>query len=234
MSREEFEAAEIVLRGFLGESASAQAETPGAGRQPKDSKKAPPPEIEIALLRADLAALPAAPRGVSPMDTVAVGHYLGVAPQYAELALDRAISGWKQGDSEDKLVLTALHRRGAIAAQLGQQFIVPDPLHPGRLAVLAGMGNPGGFGIPELTVAVRELVWTLGRMQRRHLASVLIGAGVGNLTIPLAVGAWLRGLRRALFDAQAMGAPHLERLTFVENSPANFVRLHLALSEEAH
>ena len=40
---------------------------------------------------------------------VRCGHYIGVAPQFAELALDRAISGWKKGDLEDKLVLTALH-----------------------------------------------------------------------------------------------------------------------------
>ena len=130
-------------------------------------------------------------------------------------------------------MLTSMHRRGGIAAQLGQQCIVPDPAHPARLAVLAGMGEPGAFRIPELTIAVQELAWTMGRMKRKHLASVLIGAGVGNLTIPLAMRAWLRGLRRALSDAQAAGSPRIERLTFLEYSPANFVRMHLALTAEA-
>ena len=238
VSREEIEASEIVLRGFLGETKTTSAETPvevtpGKATPSKRAKKSPPPTITIALVRADLEALPAFAKGIPPVAAICVGHYQGVAPQYAELALDRAISGWKKGDPEDNLMITALHRRGVIAAQIGQQFILPDPRHPERIAVLMGMGKPGGFGIPELTVAVRELVWTLGRMQRQHVASVLIGAGVGNLTIPLAVRAWLRGLRRALFDAQASGTPRLTRLTFIEKSPANFVRLHKSLEAEA-
>jgi pimeloyl-ACP methyl ester carboxylesterase len=232
-SREEFEAENIVLRGFLGESTTAQTATPIRSRPPQSSKTTTRPKIEIALSLSDLEKFPHDSHGGPPVDAISVGHYVGVAPQNAERALDEAISGWKKGDSDDVLMLTTLHQRGAIAARLGQQFIVPDPRQPGRLAVLAGMGTPGGFGIPELTVAIRELVWVLGRIQRRHLASVLIGAGVGNLTVPLAVGAWMRGLRRALFDAQATGTPKIERLTFVENSPANFVRLHLALTAEA-
>lgn len=236
VSREEIEAGEIIVRGFLGESGAARGPKPELESEPKGRKKkavqAPAPKIEIVLLLADLAKLPPAPRGVPAVDAISVGHYVGVAPQYAELALDRAISGWSEGDSDEKLVLTSMHRRGAIAAQLGQQCVVPDPAHPARLAVLAGMGEPGSFRIPELTIAVQELIWTMGRMKRRHLASVLIGAGVGNLSIPIAVRAWLRGLRRALSDAQAAGSPRIQRLTFVEYSPANFVRLHLALLAE--
>lgn len=233
VSRDEIEGGEIVLRGFLGESASAQVAGARQGRGSRSGRKPPTPQIEIALVLGDIEALPAPPRGVSPIDAISVGHYIGVAPQFAELALDRAISGWKKGDSEDKLVLTAMYRRGAIAAQLGQQCVVPDPAHPERLAVLAGMGEPGSFLIPELTVAVRELAWMLGRTQRRHLASVLIGAGVGNLSIAAAVRAWLRGLRRALFDAESARTPRLGRITFIEKSPANFVRLHLALGVES-
>lgn len=231
VSPAEIEAAEIVLRGFLAVPTSASAESPDEPLRPSPTKKTAPPKIEIALLRADLAELPAAPKNILPVDAISVGHYLGVAPQNAELALDRVVSGWKAGDPDAKLLITALNLRGSIASQLGQQFIVPDPHHPGRLAVLVGMGNPGKFGIPELTVAVRELVWTLGRMNRRHLATVLIGAGEGNLSIPLALQAWLRGIRRALFEVNAADAIQLERLTFIERSPANFVRLHLALTE---
>lgn len=234
VSREEIEAEQILLRGFLRESTGARESLPprkpgSAGRK---KRAAAPPRIEVALLLVDLAKLPAPPRGVPAIDAISVGHYIGVAPQFAELALDRAISGWSKGDPDEKLVITSMHRRGAIAAQLGQQCIIPDPLHAGRLAVLAGMGEPGSFRIPELTIAVQELAWTMGRMKRRHLASVLIGAGVGNLTVPLATRAWLRGLRRALSDAQSAGSPRIERLTFIEHSPANFVRLHLALVAE--
>ena len=86
----------------------------------------------------------------------------------------RLVVGFAAGQAID--ILARLIAQ-SLAEQLGQQFIVPDPLHRGWLAVLAGMGKPGGFGIPELTVAVRELAWTLGRTHCRHVASVLIGAG---------------------------------------------------------
>ena len=237
VSPAEIEAAEIVLCGFLAETTSPEADSPGEPLTPSPPKttttpkKTTSPKIEIALLRADLGELPAAPKNLLPVDAISVGHYHGVAPQNAELALDRVVSGWKPGDPDAKLLITALNLRGSIASQLGQQFVLPDPHHPGRLAVLVGMGNPGKFGIPELTVAVRELVWTLGRMKRRHLATVLIGARSGNLTIPLALQAWLRGIRRALFEVKAMDAVQLERITFIVRSPANFVRLHLALTE---
>lgn len=233
VSRDEIEATEIVLRGFLGESSSSKSGSTHKVRHPNVPRKAPP-QIEIALIRADIAELPAFKRGVPPVDTISVGHYVGIAPQYAELALDKAISGWKKGDKDDNLVITALHKRGAIAAQLGQQYMVPDPRHSGRLVVLVGMGSPGRFGVPELTVAVRELAWTLGRMQRKHLATVLIDSGEGNLIIPLAVNTWLCGLRRALLDAQTVDCPQIQRLTFIEYSYANFVRLHMALSKEAN
>ncbi len=232
VSSEEIEAATILLRGFLAASASPEAGGSPKVQPTRGPGKAAPPKIEISLLRADLASLPSPPRGVPPVDALAVGHYLGVAPQNAELALDRAISGWKPGDSPDKLLVTSLHRRGVIGAQLGQQFIVPDPFHPGRLAVLSGMGAPGTFRGPELTVLARELVWSLGRMQRRHIGCVLIGSGAGNLAIPLAVRAWLRGVRRALFEAQAAGAPRILRLTFIERSPASFLRMHRAIEAE--
>ena len=236
ISQDEIEGAQILMRGFLSESTTTGEPSPVEGRGTKGRKKpapAAPPKIQIALLLTDLAKLPPSPRGVPPVDAISVGHYVGVAPQYAELALDRAISGWSWGDPEEKLVITAMHRRGTIAARLGQQCIVPFPAHPERLAVLAGMGEPGSFRIPELTIAVQELVWAMGRMGRKHLASVLIGAGVGNMTIQLAVRAWLRAVRRALVDADATRSPRIERLTFVEFSAVNFVRMHRALEKES-
>ena len=112
-----------------------------------------------------------------------MGHYIGVAPQNAELALDRAIS--KAGaDDGSKLLITALHRRGAISGVLGQNMQLVDTRDPSRVIVLAGMGQPGGFRQPELTVLARELVWMLGRSARQHLQTVLIGSGAGNLPWP--------------------------------------------------
>ncbi len=160
-------------------------------------------------------------------DALAVGHYVAVAPQNAELAIDRAISAAL--GTPDDLLITALCRRGSVVGELAQNFLLPDPRVPGRVIVLAGMGRPGTFREAELTLLVRELIWMLGRTGKQRLATVLIGAGAGNLETADAARGWVRGIRRALYDAQASGQPRLERVTFVEYSELNFLRLHYAL-----
>ncbi|MGZ5005681.1 MAG: CHAT domain-containing protein, partial [Chthoniobacterales bacterium] len=55
------------------------------------------------------------------------------------------------------------------------------------------------------------------------------GAGAGNLETQDAVRAWLRGIRRALYDAQSHSEPRLRSVTFVEFNEANLLRLHTAL-----
>jgi pimeloyl-ACP methyl ester carboxylesterase len=239
----EIEAGEILVRSFLSVSKQDSTKAP-AGKLSPDKPNKPdtaerpdkadrsPRKIQIAILMADITDIPAMAKNVPPVDAVAVGHYNGVSPQHAELSLDRMISGWKKGDSDDKLLLTAMNTRGSIPSQLGQNYMLPDPSHPERLAVLVGMGNPGRFARPELSVAVRELVWTLGRMGRQHLVAVLIGTGVGNLTISQAVQGWLRGIRSALSDIQGTDEPQVQRITFIGRSPANFVRLHFAIVDE--
>ncbi|HEY5754037.1 MAG TPA: CHAT domain-containing protein [Chthoniobacterales bacterium] len=234
VSQDEIEATEILLRGFLSESVSRKEMplTAAEATVPSTPIVKTTTKIEIALVLGDLANLPPVKPGTPEVDAISVGHYAGVAPQNAELALDRALSSWKKGDPDEKLVITALSQRGTIPAQLGQQYIIPDLAHPPRIAVLVGMGEAGKFRAPELTVAVRELAWTLGRLNIKHLASVLIGTGAGNIPIELAVCSWLRGLRRALFDALAVDTPALQRITFVENSPANFLLLNETLTTE--
>jgi pimeloyl-ACP methyl ester carboxylesterase len=232
LGRDEVEAAEILLRQFLGESERAAARPAGAKPNGRQATRRKVPEIQIAVRLAGIEKVPPSPRGGPRVDAIAVGHYIGVAPQNAEAALDEAISPEKA--PEAKRILAALHRRGALGGQLGLQFLLPDPRDPRRAVVLAGMGRPGRFREAELTVLVRELAWMLGRTGRKHLTSVLIGSGVGNLEVDQAVTAWLRGLRRALNDAHDAGEPKLalRRVTFVENSPGQFVRLHRALSAQ--
>src|SRR5207244_8982948 len=52
-----------------------------------------------------------------------------------------------------------------------------------------------------------------------------------NLETQDAVDAWLRGIRRALHDAQAASDAPLQNITFVEFSPGNFVRMHHSLQK---
>ena len=46
-----------------------------------------------------------------------------------------------------------------------------------------------------------------------------------------AVRAWLRGVRRALYDAAAAKDPYLKVITFTDISPTNFLLIHRALVE---
>ena len=167
-------------------------------------------------------------------DAISVGHYVGVAPQNAELAIDQAITAALEKKkieelSSEKGIITSLCRRGVIVGELGQNFFLPDPRDAKRVIVIAGMGRPGMFREAELTVLTRELVWSLGRAGRKNLCTVLIGSGAGNLETPDAMRAWLRGIRRALYDAQSHSEPQIRSVTFVEFNEANLVRLHSAL-----
>jgi pimeloyl-ACP methyl ester carboxylesterase len=188
-------------------------------------------QVEVALLHGEIQALDGVGPAEMPVDAIAVGHYLGVTPQRAELALDVAISrAYASGSSEQApLVLTQLAERGIIRGDIGQPFFLSDPRKPERLIVLAGMGIPGRFGISELTVTVRELYWSLNRLGKKHLATVLIGGGEGNLAIPEALRAWIRGVHLA---AEGADVRCLQRITFVERDSKKARAMQEALLKE--
>lgn len=200
-------------------------------------------------------------RAGDPIDAIAVGHYIGVQPQYAELELDRAISaalagkkypagnaprkssGKKRSDyvpRKSDLLLTQYTERGIIHGRLGQPFILPDPRahqtrsnkRTGRLIAIAGMNEPGRFGEPELTVLARELCWSLGRLKKLHLATVVIGSGEGNLALRDAVSGWLSGIRRALGSSEFDTGRRLKRVTFVDSDPRRVITLDRLIASE--
>lgn len=241
LSRDEVVASEMLVRSFLGDTSVSQASDsrpPPASAPPLAQISATPAQkgaarpgktapvtIAIQLVRGRIEEFSAA-------DAIAVGHYIGVAPQNAELVIDSAISkAGNQTPGAGKLMITELCRRGVIVGELAQNFILPDPRKKGRVIVIAGMGQPGTFRSAELAILARELVWTLGRTGHKNLASVLVGAGAGNLETQDAIWAWLRGVRRALHDAQAASDPRLQSITFVEFSAGNFVRIHHSIKK---
>jgi pimeloyl-ACP methyl ester carboxylesterase len=168
-------------------------------------------------------------RAEPPVDAISVGHYSGAGkPLMAEQRLDEAVSrelmGKKYRPKEEipdvEKLLALYSERNIVRGTLGQPFFIPDPRSDnGRLIVLAGMGEAGRFGVPELTVMARELCWSLGRLRKRHLATVLIGAGQGNLPTDQAVPAWLRGIGYALTGSEHDKDWRLQRVTFVEIDP---------------
>jgi pimeloyl-ACP methyl ester carboxylesterase len=254
MSPEERKVEEQLTREYLGgrqERGSSSTEdaafTTTASRSRKTANGL---SIEIGLVKAGIQTiddktrskpLPSNADGL-PVDAVAVGHYIGVQPQAAELKLDQAISRALSGKvySEDwqvakpDRILTLYTERGIIHGKLGQPFFMPDPRpnSAGRVIAIAGMGEPGRFGAPELTVLMRELCWALGRMGKRHLATVVIGAGVGNLPLRDAVPAFMEGIRRAVTGSRDDDDRRLRRVTIVEIDPRKIRLIDTALRQQ--
>jgi len=226
VAADEVRAGELLVRSFLSATPSAPADASTDADVPPSPPEVSTPKRVGIRIRLSLQGLQEIKATTPPIDAISVGHYANVAPQNAESALDEAISGLSAGD----MPITALQQRGVISGMLGQNFQLSDPRDAKRVIVLAGMGQPGTFREAELTVLARELTWMLGRSGRKHLQTVVIGSGAGNLRVADAIRAWLRGIRRALCDAAATGDTQLHTITLVEFSAANFLRIHNALT----
>ena len=92
-----------------------------------------------------------------------VGHYRGVVPQRAELALDDAISKQpgrvaRNADGTTGGIIAAQTRRNGIRADVGDISYFPwaDAEHPGRVVAVAGMGSPGTFDAGDLRRLVKS------------------------------------------------------------------------------
>lgn len=246
VSRVERELRDNLTKGFLPSS------TPGRQVDIDAESDRTAATIQIALVHGDIADTDVIDSDDLPIDAIAVGHYIGVTPQNAERALDMAISTSlrphmsttkRRGNgafSPTTGILAQYSERGILRGELGQPFFLNDPRVRGgqkrtihsRLIAIAGMGLPGRFGEPELTVAARELCWSLGRLGNRHLATVLIGGGTGNLSPEISVRAWLRGIRHALSGSIQDEQQYLVRITFVECDPRRVPEIHRAIQQE--
>ncbi len=192
-----------------------------------------PPTIEIDVVIGDIKELDLATLTGDPVDAIAVGQYVGATPQSALQALDTAISPWfgqPAPTSKDtpstpptSSLIADLCQSGVIRGELATLFLLPDPRPDGaalqRVIAVAGMGLPGRFGPPELTLVARELCWTVGRLGKKHLAAILIGAGQNNISTPEAVHAWVRGIKSAITGVGEQAGLALRKVTFVEFDP---------------
>jgi pimeloyl-ACP methyl ester carboxylesterase len=248
VSPEERKVEETITRGFLAYRGDGKAAEDEFIQEDAQIEAA---EIEIGLVYGGIESIPyegiRSKRGYA-VDAVSVGHYIGVQPQQAELMLDQAISaallgkelGRDSTPEKSDLILTQYTERGIIQGTLGQPFLIPDPRLPKgrksvastRLIAIAGMDEPGRFGMPELVVLARELCWTLGRLNKLHLATVLIGSGEGNLPLRDAVSAWMSGIRRAVTGSKFDAGRRIQRVTFVEYDPRKAIQLDQLISQE--
>lgn len=194
------------------------------------------------------------------IDAVSIGIYQGTLPTGVSLAVDRVVTKLlgqhrRRGlDNQGRrngppYFLTELARRSQLPSELGQLFIVPDPClsiratagegdgdgPSDRIVVVAGMGPVGQCGPPELNLLIREIVLTLGELGRRHLATVLIGSGEGNMGIETAIHSWIHGAsQRFRLSGPAAKAVtcSLERVTLVEIDPDRVLQIDRVIQTE--
>jgi hypothetical protein len=174
----------------------------------------PQPRLEVEVVWAEITQVDA--------DVHFVGHYMGVLPQKAEAALDCAISKGGEGTGKNGII-REWTKRGMLRGALGEIAFFPwdpDPAQPdkaariGRLVGVAGMGRPGTFHRPQLKILARSIARSVGLLpQRKNIATVLIGAGTGNLRVKDAAQGLVEGIAEALKEDPSLD---FERLWIVE------------------
>ena len=103
---------------------------------------------------------------------VVVGHYRGERPTNAIGAIDERLGG---------LIGLAV-KRGMIAGNVGETFYVPTRgLIAAAGVVVAGMGDTGGFTEDDLNVLMMNVAVGASALGHRRIATLLVGAGEGNL-----------------------------------------------------
>lgn len=190
---------------------TAGKSTRGSGKSGRVNSSVP---LELEVIHGDI-------KCVSDADVYVAGHYIDVTPQFAEEALDEMVSeaalSWASGDAEEvvqlKRSLRLVHSltiRGAIRGALGDVYLFPmaswhaatlgaergnaSVRHP-RMIAIAGMGHMGTFGVYELRRLGQSVAGTVARLPDRHrICSVLIGSGVGNLSVQQSVEGLVSGI----------------------------------------
>jgi pimeloyl-ACP methyl ester carboxylesterase len=191
---------DLAFAEYLGTSDGSRDDggSNGAARAPSRAKAAVT-TIRVEVVWGDVTHVDA--------DVYSVGHYEGVEPQRAELALDRAVSGVGEREAPDgRFVITQHSRRGMLRGALGDVSFFPwgRGEHSGRLVAVAGMGRPGTFDRVRLRQLVRSLMFSVGALpEAQTVATVLIGSGEGTLTIGDAVRGLVVGMGDAIEEMAA-------------------------------
>ncbi|HVG05525.1 MAG TPA: M17 family peptidase N-terminal domain-containing protein, partial [Burkholderiaceae bacterium] len=211
-------AEEAIIKAALGASTRSMPKPPAehsASTRPKKAAPSKLAQLQVAVKFGDVAEI-AAP-------VVVVGHYRGVLPTNAIGAIDKRLDGW----------ITRAVRQGMIAGTLGETFYVPTA---GRLAaesvIVAGMGEFGRFGASDLRLVMSNVAQGAGALGYSTIATVLVGAGNGNLNRETALREILEGLGNGLEQLSSGGdAPTQLQVIIIERSAARFFELREKLIE---
>jgi hypothetical protein len=216
-----------------GEPGARALEADGAGAAAAPAAPALRPRLTIEVVWGDVTKVEA--------DVYTVGHYEGVLPQRAELALDEAVTGVLDVDEYDPraLVITQHARRGNLRASVGDVSFFPwgDEDGAGRVVAVAGMGRPGTFDSEGLRRLVHSTAIAVAALPRaRKACSVLIGSGEGSLGIQVAVRGFIEGIADAADEVAAGGdnvfRVPVERLVVAERDRGRADEILNAFREE--
>ena len=175
-----------------------------------------------------------------PADLYAVGHYNGVEPQGAELALDRhVVSRLPQARrSSERLTLTRLSHLGQLASDFGDIEFFPgeqrgDPTTAVTVA-LAGMGFPGTYTrARHRDLMSRMAVKVMSLPDVRILCMVLIGSGEGTLRVWEALDGLLAAMLSFAPSMDEAAPSRLNTLRIVERDLSKARAIHAELVARA-
>jgi pimeloyl-ACP methyl ester carboxylesterase len=221
-TEEEVRAAEIAMtRAVMGEDRPERNLTNmrETKRQAESERDVVRPALKIEVIHGDIKEVKA--------PIVVVGQYKGVVPINAIGELDKALGHW----------ISQANKRAMIGAELGQLFFIP--VKKGQIGadavLLAGMGEEGRFTNDDLRYLVSNATYAISSLDTDSFATVLIGAGAGNLSENHAIRGLLFGICEALHnlrrDLEVKGAElNLKKVKIIEYNKERADRLFEVLN----
>lgn len=210
----------LLLSDYVGEARGGTVEPISAKKETKASPGYPQ-KLTIEVVWGDITKV----KG----DVYCVGHYQDVLPQYAEKALDEAMS---ETEDPERQILRQHTLRGILRGALGDIGFYPWQSVDGifRTVAVAGMGRPGSFGKESLRMLVHKLTWAVASLpQVKTVCTVLIGSGEGTLEPREAVDGLIKGLTDAL--ASESLKPGIEKVKIVELYRGRAEEIHRRIEE---
>jgi pimeloyl-ACP methyl ester carboxylesterase len=185
----------LLLADYLGRPRGQDIVTDRSQAKAQSHKSKPAATLKIQVVWGDICS--------TEGDVYCVGHYQGVLPQYAEFALDRAMSGT---EDQEHQVLRQYTIQGTLKGALGDVNFFPWGQSGGktRTVAVAGMGYPGSFGAGQLLTLTGKLAWAISNLPAINtVCTVLIGSGEGTLSVQDSVFGLIRGIANSLMTGHA-------------------------------
>ncbi len=207
LSRQDLELCEdALIRAALGSGRSTRPPRPAAKIEPAIAGRKMGLRVKVQM--ADICDVSA--------QVICVGHYRGLTPVRGLGAVDARLDGW----------ISLAVKQGMIGGTLGETFYVPGA---GRIGaggvVIAGMGEFGTFNEDRLRILMTNVAMGAGALGIQTMATLLVGAGEGNLGLDKVLRGLLNGIGIGLSNLldETGTDPSLQEVTIVERDAARFI-----------